>query len=50
MSVSPVVLCQADQAVFLPHPRMCETVSQPVTAWNNDRAMHLDGPNWADRV
>ena len=45
MSVSPVVLCQADQAVFLPHPRMCETVSQPVTALNNDRAMHLDGPN-----
>jgi len=48
--VSPVVLCQADQAVFLTHPRMCETVSQPVTAWNSDREMHLDGPNWAARI
>ena len=47
MFVSPGLLCQAD---FLSHPRKYDTVSQPVTAWNNGSASHLDGPSWAERV
>ena len=50
VSVIPVVFGQAGQAVFFPHPNNCETVSQPVTAWNSGRALHLDGPSCADRV
>ena len=50
MSFSPCVLCQTDQADFLPHPRKCDTVSQPVTAWNSGSARHLDGPSRAERV
>ena len=50
VSVRSEMLCQADQAVFLPHPRKCDTVSQPVMAWKSGKARHVDGPNWAERV
>ena len=47
-SCRPGVLCHADQAVFILHPWKCDTVSQPVRAWNRGRAVHLEGPIWAD--
>jgi hypothetical protein len=30
VSVRPEVFCHTDQVVFFPHPRMCDSVSQPV--------------------
>lgn len=50
VSVSSGVLCQADQAALLPHPKNCDTVSQPLTACKGGKALHLKGSSWADRV
>ena len=37
-------LVQAAQAVFLPHPIICEVESQPVRLWKRGSAKDFDGP------
>ena len=44
VSVRSGKLVQAAQAVFLPHPRICEVVSQPVRLWKRGSAKDFDGP------
>ena len=44
VSVSAVMLLQAAQAVFLPHPRNCEVVSHPVRLWKRGSAKDFNGP------
>jgi len=46
VSASPGVFCQDAQAVFLPHPRNCDVVSHPVSAWKSGTARDLEDPRW----
>jgi hypothetical protein len=44
------VLCYTDQTVFFPNLRKCDTVSQPVKAWNRGRAVHVEALSWAEKT